>query len=84
MSSALEKNDFRKKGFWNALHYHVSCHQKLEIQEVSYVCSLCPTVVSESLFLSAQSSALTFPLFQVLFSLCDISGTQACQLLGCA
>ena len=46
------------------------------------VCCLRPAIVSESLFLSVQSSALTLCLLWAVLTLCGVTGIQADQFWG--
>ena len=64
-----------------AVQYPLST-QTWHIRRVSFGCWLCPAVVSESLFLSLQSSAWTLCLLWAMLVLCDVSGTQAGYLRG--
>ena len=72
ISPALEYNGFMKKRYYSALQCNVFCSPGSGASgSVSYVCCICPAIVSQPIFPSVQSFA------EVLFVCCEL-----CSLTG--
>lgn len=82
MSSALEGSVgsdfikvkyFMKRSSWSAQQCSALFTKIWHLDGVSYVCCLCPVIVSESLFPAVRMTALTFCLLWAMFALCNVS-----------
>lgn len=79
ISSTLESSDFVKKRSCSALQ----CSVFRSLEPGTHVCCLHPDIVSESLFLSFQTSILTSFLLWVFLTVFNVSENQGGQLRWC-